>query len=497
MAPPRLLAAFLLVSSSSQRVTAADWSLFDDHWKFNRGDSLPADCSFPLDMGSQQCNGLSRVPSADTTAACAAACCARSAQGCETWQFCPVGAKCAAGSFQGASIQGCWVGKVGGSCPDTKEGWVSKGRNTTKVSPTCTAPFCKKKFDDSSWKLVETPHDWAIEDLPSRDADREFPVLEVRNGSWLFSKSDEPSNANKSHDDSKWIQVTVPHDWRDPPTSVTGAGAVGWYRRHLAAASPAHMAAASAGTLKLGLGTVASNAEVFLNGVSIGSTGDLAKVSSGCEGYLLYRSFTVPSGVLASRGSNVVAVRVRSGDASQPGGLYDSMAPDKRDGPFDPASSIGQKQTGYTTGGVGWYRKEFSAPNPAPAGGRVKLRFDGVYMHADVFVNEAHLVSHPYGYTTFEVDVTDHLTTDASPNVLAIRVQSTGSNSRWYAGAGIYRHVHIAAIPAVHALTLGGVGVVAKQSDINLATGAATVTVTTAVHNAGKEAATATVTAHV
>ena len=95
------------------------------------------------------------------------------------------------------------------------------------------------------------------------------------------------------------------------------------------------------------------------------------------------------------------------------------------------------------------------------------------------------------------MDVTDHLTRDASTNVLAIRVQSTGSNSRWYAGAGIFRHVHIGTVPAVHALTLGGVGVVAKQSDINLAMGAATVTVSTAVHNAGTATATATVSATV
>jgi beta-galactosidase len=35
------------------------------------------------------------------------------------------------------------------------------------------------------------------------------------------------------------------------------------------------------------------------------------------------------------------------------------MAPDKRDGPFDPGVSIGQKQTGYTVSGIGWYRKHF------------------------------------------------------------------------------------------------------------------------------------------
>jgi hypothetical protein len=86
----------------------------------------------------------------------------------------------------------------------------------------------------------------------------EFPVLEVRNGTWRFSKDDEPSFANRSIDDSKWRQVSVPHDWREPPASHTGAGVVGWYRRTIDQATPGQIKAASAGTLKLGLGTVAN-----------------------------------------------------------------------------------------------------------------------------------------------------------------------------------------------------------------------------------------------
>ena len=67
-------------------------------------------------------------------------------------------------------------------------------------------------------------------------------------------------------------------------------------------------------------------------------------------------------------------------------GLYDSMAADSRSGPFDPASSPGQKQTGYTVAGVGWYRKSFSFT--VEPGYRTMLRFDGVYMNATVYVNE-------------------------------------------------------------------------------------------------------------
>ena len=50
----------------------------------------------------------------------------------------------------------------------------------------------------------------------------------------------------------------------------------------------------------------------------------------------------------------------------------------------------------YTVSGVGWYRKTFESPGSSAAG-RTVIRFDGVYMHADVYVNEVLVGSHPYG----------------------------------------------------------------------------------------------------
>jgi beta-galactosidase len=44
----------------------------------------------------------------------------------------------------------------------------------------------------------------------------------------------------------------------------------------------------------------------------------------------------------------------------------------------------------------GYYRKRFDLAW-AP-GQRVYLRFDGVYMNADTWVNGVHLGWHPYGY---------------------------------------------------------------------------------------------------
>ncbi len=109
-----------------------------------------------------------------------------------------------------------------------------------------------------------------------------------------------------------------------------------------------------------------------------------------------------------------------------------------RTGPFDVYASEGQISTGWTVGGIGWYRKAFSKPQ-VPDGGRVELRFDGVYMDCDVWINGAHLGNHPYGYTPFAYDVTPHLA--AGKNVVSVKVNNTGRNSRWYSGSGIFRKV--------------------------------------------------------
>jgi hypothetical protein len=111
-----------LLLGGLKATAAAKWSLFDDGWKFHRGDSpgggVPADCTFPMNLGSKQCMGLRAVHAAETTNACAAACCAAGA-GCNTWQFCPQGAKCAhvAPGGKPFDAQGCWIGTGGSSCP--------------------------------------------------------------------------------------------------------------------------------------------------------------------------------------------------------------------------------------------------------------------------------------------------------------------------------------------------------------------------------------------
>ncbi|MFE2061318.1 sugar-binding domain-containing protein [Streptomyces sp. NPDC059467] len=70
-------------------------------------------------------------------------------------------------------------------------------------------------------------------------------------------------------------------------------------------------------------------------------------------------------------------------------------------GPFDTAYSQNDGSTGYTVGGLGWYRKHFELEAE-----HAELRFDGVYQNADVWLNGVHLGFHPYGYTSFAYDLT-------------------------------------------------------------------------------------------
>jgi beta-galactosidase len=123
--------------------------------------------------------------------------------------------------------------------------------------------------------------------------------------------------------------------------------------------------------------------------------------------------------------------------------------PDQSDsviGPFS-AKSIGATATGYTVGGIGWYRKHFTLNNIANK--KVSIYFDGVYMNSDVWINGHHLGNHPYGYTPFYYDLTPYLTQNGE-NILAVRVRNEGKNSRWYSGSGIYRHVWLTITNPVH-----------------------------------------------
>ena len=104
---------------------------------------------------------------------------------------------------------------------------------------------------------------------------------------------------------------------------------------------------------------------------------------------------------------------------------------------------------GALPGGIGWYRKHFSLDCEAVPGNRYFIEFDGVYMNSTVYVNGQEVGHRPYGYSSFEYDITKFL--KQGDNVIAVKVDNSDQpNSRWYSGCGIYRHVWLTKTHSVH-----------------------------------------------
>ena len=148
-------------------------------------------------------------------------------------------------------------------------------------------------------------------------------------------------------------------------------------------------------------------------------------------------------------------------------------------GPFlkDIKDSI---STGNLPGGTGWYRKHFKLSN-LNKDDKIEVVFDGVSVLSDVWINGHHLGFHPNGYTPFHYDLTPYLNRKSGDNVLVVKADNPGDNTRWYCGAGIYRNVYLLITPKVH-LTLWGV-----QAKTRLENGGADIDFTLPVSNEKKK----------
>ena len=125
---------------------------------------------------------------------------------------------------------------------------------------------------------------------------------------------------------------------------------------------------------------------------------------------------------------------------------------------------------GALPGGIGWYRKSFtvdglqftddytvgseglaskSTVNRKLSTVNYYIEFDGVYMNSTVYVNGEKVGNRPYGYSSFEYDITPYIR--EGRNVVAVRVDNSDQpNSRWYSGCGIYRHVWLTTTNPIH-----------------------------------------------
>ncbi|HKI46753.1 MAG TPA: glycoside hydrolase family 2 TIM barrel-domain containing protein [Balneolales bacterium] len=294
-------------------------------------------------------------------------------------------------------------------------------------------------YDDAGWSILDLPHDWSIEDLSPKKA---LPSLSITEGEWKFRKGDNAEWSTPSFDDRSWERVNLPGYWNHYSDSDP-SGSYGWYRKEIEV--PGHLRGKD---FLLNLGRIADTDEAFFNGMRIGGTGDFPpeyRYSYYSLTFVKARVYRVPAH-LVRKDRNVVAVKVYC--HNEKGGIYASAPTPRTIGPFSPESP-GGGSTGHTMGGIGWYRKEFKL-DKADQNKRVSILFDGVYMKADTWINDHYLGNHPYGYTSYGYDLTPYLTSPGQPNIVSIRVDNTGRNSRWYSGSGIYRHVQLRVTDAVH-----------------------------------------------
>ena len=136
---------------------------------------------------------------------------------------------------------------------------------------------------------------------------------------------------------------------------------------------------------------------------------------------------------------------------------------------------------GYLDGGIGWYRKTFKLPSDY-SGKRVFIQFDGAYMNSQVWINGTLLGTRPYGYISFEYDLTPYLNMGGT-NVIAVRLNNNQPTSRWYSGSGIYRNVWLTVLEPVHVEYCG-----MAVTTPTVGSSSATANVTTRIINQGNSA---------
>lgn len=139
---------------------------------------------------------------------------------------------------------------------------------------------------------------------------------------------------------------------------------------------------------------------------------------------------------------------------------------------------------GWLPSGVSWYRREIKLP-PEARGQRVWIEFDGVMQNSDVWLNGKHLGHRPSGYFSFRYELSESLNFDES-NILVVKADTSAQPaSRWYSGAGIYRHVRLVTAHPVH-VEPWGVFVTTPEANEASATVKIQTTLANTAENSGK-----------
>jgi hypothetical protein len=130
-------------------------------------------------------------------------------------------------------------------------------------------------------------------------------------GTWKFATGDDPKRSEISYNDKEWKEIVVPSLWEYQ--GYRNYDGFAWYRNVFSV--PENLMDRK---LVLLMGKIDDLDAVYINGVMVGSTGDLENPHSGDE-YQQFRGYYIPDGLLKENG-NIIAVRVYDGYLG--GGIY-------------------------------------------------------------------------------------------------------------------------------------------------------------------------------
>jgi beta-galactosidase len=296
----------------------------------------------------------------------------------------------------------------------------------------------KPGYNDSSWLSVNVPHDWSIEGRSLSETDvLDAPEIPIVNGEWKFSKGDSLIWKEQKFNDSSWQLVKLPSNW-ERHSNYTDDNVYGWYRHELTI--PAELQGKD---IYINAGKIDDVDETYFNGVKVGGLGSFPP--NYVTAWDIFRHYKVPHDIIHYGKKNTISIKVFDGVGG--GGIYDS-GEKLIEGPFE-STCPGGSGAGYINAGIGWYRKAFTLSKNYE-GRRVFIEFDGVYMNSEVWINGVHLGNRPYGYSSFQYELTQHLKFGHEKNILSVRVNVQQPCSRWYSGAGIYRNVRLTVTDPVH-----------------------------------------------
>ena len=166
-----LTSASPLSFSQSQDLPPRETINFDFAWKFFLGEEGTIvhcpESTFPHNITSVECRGL-KSNSASNADDCRGACCGDIM--CAIWQY--------------SNKAGCWIGQSS-DCSHKDDTWVGGGRDVpAKPLPPVTNGPTSRDFDDSSWEVIDVPHDGLITGVYNKENGPEKQAYLPKNVTW-------------------------------------------------------------------------------------------------------------------------------------------------------------------------------------------------------------------------------------------------------------------------------------------------------------------------